>query len=327
MNRTTTRLHKPQSKSPKTKSPLKSLKRTIKTKKRQQSTTHSRSFLIHTSTSAFSTTPDEKDSLDPNIAYSMAGHNSEQGVKRWYRSIDVAQDVGDQWAVLLNGRYARTHRNNRLIVPTKAYALACAMEFENQTTFMIPHTMPLVEMAKIAIDRTPAERADLTDNIMAIFNCDSATMRGKIETHPALARAQAKVFDPMIAFVNKEFDVEIENCSDFWGSDQTDDTNDKIFQHINSLNPYQFITLDNITALGKSAIVGLNFLHNNINIEQALRGSLMEEYYQMKIAGTQVGDTYGTWLLDASSRHRCASHRQAMVLLDFKLDDSSNWKM
>lgn len=265
--------------------------------------------------------------LDPNVAYSNSNVASDAAQRRWYRQVDIAPEQDGSWALLLNGGYARTNRNNKLIVPTKAYALACALEFENQTTFMIPHTMPLIEVAKIAIDRTEEERAELTENIMNIFNCDSATHRSDPEDSPALARAQAKVFDPMIDWLSKHLEIEIVTTDDFWGCDQSQETNQKVLDTINALDMYQFIALDNITALGKSAIVGFNFLYENINIDQTVRASLMEEYYQIKVSGHQVGDTYGSWLMDASARQRVGSHRAALLALQYSLGESSNWKM
>jgi chaperone required for assembly of F1-ATPase len=192
---------------------------------------------------------------------------------------------------------------------------------------MLTHTMPLTEIAKIAIDRTEPERDELTQNIMNIFNCDSATNRCEPEEYPALAKAQSKVFDPMISWANHQFGVNIVATNDFWMSDQTEETNEKIENHIRGLSPYHFICLDNITALGKSTIVGLNFLHNNINIEQTVRSSLMEEYYQTKVSGHQIGDTYGTWLLDASARQRVSSHRLAMNLLQYTTHPSTQYKV
>ena len=72
--------------------------------------------------------------------------------KRFYQKVDVREEPGGGFAVLLDGRAVRTPKKLPLQVPTRALAEAIAAEWSAQTERIDPGTMPLSKIAITTID-------------------------------------------------------------------------------------------------------------------------------------------------------------------------------
>ena len=79
--------------------------------------------------------------------------------KRFYQKVDVREEAGGGFAVLLDGRPVRTPKKLHLQVPTRALAEAIAAEWSAQTERIDPATMPLSKIAITTIDGVERERA------------------------------------------------------------------------------------------------------------------------------------------------------------------------
>jgi chaperone required for assembly of F1-ATPase len=72
-------------------------------------------------------------------------------IKRFYERVGIGEADGG-WALLLDGRGARTPGKKRLVAPTRVVAGAVAAESAGQGAVVVPASMPFTRLANSAID-------------------------------------------------------------------------------------------------------------------------------------------------------------------------------
>jgi chaperone required for assembly of F1-ATPase len=121
-----------------------------------------------------------------------------QARKRFYR----AASVGDDGAVLLDGRSVRTPARRALRVPNQTLGQALAQEWEAQRDVIDPAAMPLTRLANAIIDGV----ADAPDKVAAevekYLGTDLVFYRA--EAPEGLIARQAQLWDPLVAFARDE---------------------------------------------------------------------------------------------------------------------------
>ena len=73
-------------------------------------------------------------------------------LKRFYKHATAGETEGG-FALLLDGKTAKTPAKKRLVLPTRALAEAIAAEWAAQESEIDPLRMPLTRLANLAIDR------------------------------------------------------------------------------------------------------------------------------------------------------------------------------
>ena len=81
------------------------------------------------------------------------------GIKRFYKEASVGEAEGGGFALLLDGRRARTPAKKPLVLPTRALAEALAVEWAGQGETIDPAAMPLTRLANSALDGVAAAMA------------------------------------------------------------------------------------------------------------------------------------------------------------------------
>lgn len=121
-----------------------------------------------------------------------------KGVRRFYAHVDVkqAENVVDVygraltgWQVLIEGRPLRTHAVNELVVPTEGLARAIAGEFASQGDMIRPATMPLYNLACLAVDNFVNEDLAAAEELEALHR---ATRLSTFDVMEARAQVQAE---------------------------------------------------------------------------------------------------------------------------------------
>src|SRR5690606_41800912 len=89
--------------------------------------------------------------LDPNVAAQKGFRESEERIKRFWKSAGVeARDGG--WIVLLDGRAPKTPAGNAIVLPTEAAARLVADGRDAQGEHLPPATTPATRLASTATD-------------------------------------------------------------------------------------------------------------------------------------------------------------------------------
>src|ERR1700682_3027779 len=116
-------------------------------------------------------------------------------LKRFYKQATAGETEGG-FALLLDGKTAKTPAKKRLVVPGLALAEAIAAEWKMQGSEIDPAKMPLTRLANLAIDRVEEEAASIREEIVRYASSDHVLYRaGEPE---GLVALQAAHWDPIL---------------------------------------------------------------------------------------------------------------------------------
>jgi chaperone required for assembly of F1-ATPase len=134
-----------------------------------------------------------KSPLDPEEAVRRTARAPRR--KRFYAHAGVAEAPGG-FAITLDGKPIRTPSGRQVIAPVRQIADAIAAEWEAQTEFIDPLTMPLTRFANSVVDAV-VDRVDaVTEDIAKYFQSDLLFYRAG---HPqALVAREAEHWDPLL---------------------------------------------------------------------------------------------------------------------------------
>ena len=122
-------------------------------------------------------------------------------IKRFYKQASAGERAG-AFAILLDGKPAKTSAKNPLVLPSRALAEAVAAEWARQGEHIDPASMPLTRLAHAAIDGV-AGGATVAAEILSYAGSDLLLYRA---TEPeGLVAAQAKHWDPVLAWAGEVF--------------------------------------------------------------------------------------------------------------------------
>ena len=110
-------------------------------------------------------------------------------------------EVEGGYALLLDGRGARTPAKNQLIAPTRAIAEAIAAEWAGQGAVVDPTSMPVTRLANSALDGVAKTLAETRADIARYAGADLLCYRA--EEPEALVALQAEAFDPVLAWAEE----------------------------------------------------------------------------------------------------------------------------
>jgi chaperone required for assembly of F1-ATPase len=123
---------------------------------------------------------------------------------RFYENVGVAPADGG-FALLLDGRRARTPAKKALVLPTRAIAELVASEWAGQGATIVPSAMPATRIANSAIDGVAAAMAETRAELAAYAETDLLYYRaGEPEK---LVVAQAQAYDPVLEWAHQTFGV------------------------------------------------------------------------------------------------------------------------
>ena len=122
------------------------------------------------------------------------------GLKRFYREAGVGEAEGG-FALLLDGRRARTPAKKLLVAPTRELAEALAREWAGQGEMVVPAAMPLTRLINTTLDGVAAAMTETRAEIAGFAGADLLCYRA--EAPEALAVAEAAAFDPVLEWAGK----------------------------------------------------------------------------------------------------------------------------
>jgi len=117
-------------------------------------------------------------------------------IKRFFAKASVGEAEGGGFALLLDGRRARTPAKKPLILPTRALAELVAAEWAGQGETVDPAAMPLTRLANSALDGVAAALCATRGEIASYAGADLLCYRA--EAPEALVAAEAEAFDPVL---------------------------------------------------------------------------------------------------------------------------------
>ncbi|MGH6960931.1 MAG: ATP12 family chaperone protein [Dongiaceae bacterium] len=212
-------------------------------------------------------------------------------MKRIYREVRVAP-AGDGWRILLDARTPQTPARAPLLLPWRGLAEAVAAEWDAQAEKVVPATMPLMQLAATAIDRTAVQRGQVIDEIVGYAQTDLVCYRA--ERPPELAARQSVAWQPLVDWVTLRFDAPLLVTAGVVPKAQPAAAIAAIRAAVEPLDPFRLTALHSATTACGSVVIGLALAERHVDAEAAWQASQLDETFQIEQWGEDA---------EAAARH------------------------
>jgi chaperone required for assembly of F1-ATPase len=198
-------------------------------------------------------------------------------VKRFYKDVSVDRQ-GDDYAILLDGKAAKTLKSGRLTVPSRALAEAIATEWRAQREYIDRSTMMLTGLANAAVDRVGHERGQVIDHILAFGRNDLVCYR--TEEPSTLAARQKEIWDPLLDWAWTEHGLRLMADAGIAYIEQPVDAILRMQELVAALDDFRLAALDLVAALTASLVTALALLDGRLKAQDAFAAAQLDEIYQ-----------------------------------------------
>jgi chaperone required for assembly of F1-ATPase len=209
-------------------------------------------------------------------------------MKRFYKQVTVAETDGGH-VVHLDGKPIRTPAKAPFILNNRALAQAIADEWDAQTEDIRPHAMPVTQLASTAIDRIPAQRAEIVRAVAAYAGTDLLCYRAD---HPLeLAERQRLIWQPLLDWAAIRYGAVLEVHIGIMPRPQPEDATARLATAVESLDDLTLAGVQNATSELGSLVLALALLERRISAEEAFAASQVDETFQIEQWGEDAEST------------------------------------
>jgi chaperone required for assembly of F1-ATPase len=205
--------------------------------------------------------------------------------KRFYKAVTVAgSDATDAqraggFSILLDGKPMRTPAKAVLAVPTRALAEAIAAEWEAQGAHIDPATMPLTRLVNSGLDGVRGREAEVREDIAKYAASDLLCYRAP--EPEALALAQARLWDPILAWSREALGVHLVVAEGIMPVAQPPDARPAVTRALSGYNALALTSLHVMTTLTGSALLTLAHARGRLGLEETWAAAHVDEDWQI----------------------------------------------
>ncbi len=201
-------------------------------------------------------------------------------MKRFWKEVAVADG-----AILLDGRAVRTPARAPLRLPTDALADAVAEEWRAVGEQIDPRAMPLTGFANAAIDKVVPDTAGFAAGLAAYGETDLLCYRA--ENPPELAARQAEIWDPLLDWAGKRYDIAFTVTAGIIHQPQPAETLTRLSTAIAARSPFELAALSPVVTIGGSLVVALMLAENALTPDAAFEATHLDELWQAELWGEE----------------------------------------
>ncbi len=223
-------------------------------------------------------------------------------IRRFYKTVQVAP-VEAGFAVLLDGRGAKTPAAAPLVVPTKALADLVAAEWRGAGENIAFVSMPATRLAFTAIDRTVVAREGMAASLAKQAEGDALCYGA--EAPPSLVRRQDEAWTPWRDWGARELGLTFVPSSGLMHQPQPPQTLDGVRALAEALDDFRLTGLLFGAGLYESAILALAVQRRALDAVEAFELSRLEEAFQIE-----------QWGLDSEADVRNENLRAEAAMLE-----------
>ena len=229
-------------------------------------------------------------------------------MKRFWRHATVRPGAGGD-EVLLDERPMKTPARQPLALPTEMLAQAIADEWNAQGEEVNPQTMPLTGLANAAIDRVAPDKDGFADGLSSYGETDLLCYRA--DGPPSLVVRQAALWDPILAWARRRYDVDFEIVTGIVHRPQPPATIARLSHEVAVRDPFELAALAPLVTLSGSLLVALALAEEAIDLDAAWAAAILDEAWQAEQWGA---DAEATARLDARRAEFEAAERFLRLL-------------
>ena len=187
--------------------------------------------------------------------------------------------------VLLDGRPVRTPARRALAVPSATLAAAVADEWRAQGETLQPASMALTRLISTAIDRMPALRAAAIDEVLGYAETDLLCYRAAAPAD--LADRQQQLWQPWLDWLARSHGVELVVTTEMLPVPQPETALARLRSSVEPLDDWRLVGLHAVTTALGSVVLGLALFEGEIDAEQAIAASLLDEQFEIERWGRE----------------------------------------
>ncbi len=203
--------------------------------------------------------------------------------KRFYARA-TAEERDGAFALLLDGRGAKTPAKRPLVLPSRPAAQMLAEEWNAQVEVIDPARMPLTRMSNTAIDGVAEQMAAVADEVKTYLGSDLLAYRA---ADPApLVAAQAKAWDPVLDWARDGFGARFILAGGVTFVAQPPATLAAMGDLVDEIvgqgagAPFRLAALNVMTTLTGSALLALAVMHGRLTPDAAWAAAHVDELFQ-----------------------------------------------
>jgi chaperone required for assembly of F1-ATPase len=194
-------------------------------------------------------------------------------VKRFWKTVSV-----ENGTILLDGRLVKTPGRMTLQLPTPQLAEAVADEWRAVGDDIKPHEMPLTGLANAAVERAPVVET------LAVYG-ETDLLCYRAETPPELAAREAEIWDPLLDWGRKRFDIAFTVTSGIIHKAQPSATVARLCKAIAAYDDFHRTALSPLVTIGGSLVVALMLAEGEITPDAAFDACHLDELWQAELWG------------------------------------------
>ena len=219
--------------------------------------------------------------------------------KRFYKDVTIGEEDG-AFALLLDGRKARTPSRHVLAVPTRCLGEALAAEWAAQKEFIDPSTMPLTRIVNSIIEGVVPDPGPVADDIVRYSGSDLLCYRAA--SPESLVRRLGEAWDPVLAWAREALGARFILSEGIVHVAQPEAATAAIRAALPS-DPWRLGALHVVTTLTGSALLALALEKGRLTAAEAWTAAHVDEDFQTELWGADE---------DAAAR-RQAREREMMA--------------
>jgi len=191
----------------------------------------------------------------------------------------------DGYVIQLDGKTIKTPLGQPLAAPNKKIADTIVQEWISQGDEIIPDSMPITQILTTAVDRM-RERDSITKSLLKYLDTDLLCYRVKEPLE--LSKRQKEVWDRWLTWFDEHFESPLDVTFGIDALTQDEGTHKQIWNYLEALDEYYFTTLQIVTSLTGSIVLGLAFLEHEATPDDVYAATELEETYYSEVANEEV---------------------------------------
>ena len=202
--------------------------------------------------------------------------------KRFWKAASVVADEGG-FAVHLDGRPVKTPAKQPLLLPTHALATLVAAEWDAQSGFVNPETMPVTRMANSAIDKVVPQYHEVATLLTAYGETDHLCYRA---THPpAIAAQQALAWDPLLEWAAEALQAPLKATAGIAPIAQDPAVLARLHDQVLALGNFKLAAFHDLVSISGSLVLAFAVGQGRLTAEEGWHLSRLDESWQIALWG------------------------------------------
>jgi len=199
-------------------------------------------------------------------------------MKRLYRDVGVA-DAPKGFVVVLDERPVRTPGRRQLVLPTRPLAEGIADEWRAQGTEIVPHAMPLMQLAATVLDDISVNRKAVETTILRFAETDTVCYRA--EQPDALNKYQHIRWDPLLDWLTQYYGASLVKNSGILPIPQPKEAMLILAKMMEAMDDWRLGAFQSAAASSGSFVIALALIDARIDADEAFHVAELESEFEL----------------------------------------------